>query len=77
MYMYMHVQAQIHVHTHVYTMCQEEGQRWDLYRTVLHCRIYALCYVLYSRKYWWELNLVVGPQIAIAKILADLNLAVR
>ena len=33
--------------------------------------------VPYSRKYWWELNLVVGPQIAIAKILADLNLVVR
>ena len=30
-----------------------------------------------SRKYWRELNLEVGPQIAIAKILADLNLAVR
>ena len=30
----------------------------------------------YSRKYWQELNLAVGPQIAIAKILADLNLAV-
>ena len=25
-----------------------------------------LC-VPYSWKYWWELNLVVGPQIAIAK----------
>ena len=22
----------------------------------------------YSRKYWWELNLAVGPQITIAKI---------
>ena len=31
----------------------------------------------YSRKYWRELNLAVGLQIAIAKILADLNLAVR
>ena len=31
----------------------------------------------YSRKYWWELNLVVEPKIAIARILADLNLAVR
>ena len=30
----------------------------------------------YSQKYWWELKLAVGPQIAIAKILADLNLAV-
>ena len=33
--------------------------------------------VLYSRKYWRELNLVVEPKIAIARILADLNLAVR
>ena len=32
-------------------------------------------HVLYNRKYWRELNLAVGPQIAIAKILADLNLA--
>ena len=31
----------------------------------------------YSRKYWRELNLVVGSQIAIAKALADFNLAVR
>ena len=35
-----------------------------------------LTYIPYSRKYWRELNLAVGPQIAIAKILADLNLAV-
>ena len=27
----------------------------------------------YSRKYWQELNLAVGPKIAIAKMLADLN----
>ena len=27
-------------------------------------------------EYWWEL-IEVGPQIAIEKILADLNLAVR
>ena len=32
--------------------------------------------VPYSRKYWQELNWAVGPQIAIAKILVDLNLAV-
>ena len=31
----------------------------------------------YSRKYWQELNLAVEPKIAIARILADLNLAVR
>ena len=30
----------------------------------------------YSRKYWRELNLVVEPKIAIARILMDLNLAV-
>ena len=30
----------------------------------------------YSRKYWRELNLAVDPKIAIARILADLNLAV-
>ena len=31
----------------------------------------------HSRKYWQELNLAVEPKIAIARILADLNLAVR
>ena len=31
----------------------------------------------YNRKYWWELNLAVEPKIAIARILADLNLVVR
>ena len=31
----------------------------------------------YSRKYWRELNLAVEPKIAIARILTDLNLAVR
>ena len=30
----------------------------------------------YSRRYWQELNLAVGPLIAIAKILVDFNLAV-
>ncbi len=34
-------------------------------------------YVPYNRKYWRELNLAVEPKIAIAIILADLNLAVR
>ena len=33
--------------------------------------------ILYSRKYWRKLNLAVEPQIAIARILADLNLAFR
>ena len=31
----------------------------------------------YNQKDWQELNLVVGSQIAITNILADLNLAVR
>ena len=30
----------------------------------------------YSWKYWQELNLAVEPKIAIARILANLNLAV-
>ena len=29
-----------------------------------------------GEKYWRELNLAVGPQIAIAKVLTDLNLVV-
>ena len=32
--------------------------------------------LLYSRKYWQELNLAVWSQTAIIKILADFNLAV-
>ena len=31
----------------------------------------------YSRIYWRELNLVVGSQMAIVKVLADFNLVVR
>ena len=30
----------------------------------------------YNWKYWWESNLAVEPKIAIARILADLNLAI-
>ena len=37
----------------------------------------TLYYIPYSRKYWRALNLAVEPKIAIARILADLNLAVR
>ena len=33
-------------------------------------------FIPYSRKYWRELNLTVGSQIAISYVLADLNLAV-
>ena len=33
--------------------------------------------LLYSWKYWRELNLAVEPKIAIGRILVDLNLAVR
>ena len=33
-------------------------------------------YIPYSRKYWRELNLAVGSQIAISNVLADLNLVV-
>ena len=33
--------------------------------------------ILYSQKYWQKLNSAVEPKITIARILADLNLAVR
>ena len=33
--------------------------------------------IMYSHIHWQELNLAVGTQIAIAKILADLNLTVQ
>ena len=38
---------------------------------------YSTALVLYSRKYWQELNLVVEPKITTPRILAHLNLAVR
>ena len=34
-------------------------------------------YNMYGQKYWQELNLAVGSQIAISNVLADLNLAVQ
>ena len=37
----------------------------------------CLWWLPYSRKYWRALNLAVEPKIAIARLLADLNLAVR
>ena len=44
----------------------------------LHYAVLYMCADLpYSWKYWRELNLVVEPKITIARILADLNLAVR
>ena len=42
-----------------------------------NCPVYAMLIVLtelmlpYSRKYWWQLNLAVGSQIAILNVLAD------
>ena len=53
---------------------------------LVHSQRYLMCnhgssiqtnVLLYSRKYWRELNLAVEPKIAIARILADLNLVVR
>ena len=40
------------------------------------CVCIMCMYVLYSWKYWWELNLAVEPQITITRILVDLNLVV-
>ena len=39
--------------------------------------IHNVASIPYSRKYWQELNLAVGSQIAIAMILADFNLVVQ
>ena len=36
-----------------------------------------ILYIPYSQKYWRELNLAIESKIAIARILTDLNLAVR
>ena len=41
------------------------------------CHWLSITQLPYSRKYWRELNLAVEPKIAITRILADLNLAVR
>ena len=37
---------------------------------------HPISHIMYSRKYWQELNLAIGLQMAIAKVLADFNLAV-
>ena len=50
---------------------------WNVIRNLITPQIGLANEVPYSRKYWWELNLAVEPKIAIARILADLNLAVR
>ena len=64
---------------------------WDLYTSAtvnaLHTSLvevhFCLCNFImfdtipYSYKYWWELNLVVDPKIAIGTVLANLNLVVR
>ena len=47
------------------------------YFVVMVLEVVLICYLTYSRKYWLALNLAVEPKIAIARILADLNLAVR
>ena len=51
--------------------------REEEYTENRECRIHKIQRIPYTRKYWRELNLAVGLLIAIAKILADLNLAVR
>ena len=58
----MHVHVHYVVHVHVHY--------------VVHVHIMCTC-IPYSRKYWRELNLVVEPKITIARIFADLSLAVR
>ena len=51
----------------------------DITLVILRTSDAYICLIIlpYSRKYWRELNLAVEPKIAIARILADLNLAVR
>ena len=43
---------------------------------LLALKINGYTHLSYSRKYWRELNLAVEPKVAIARILADLNLAI-
>ena len=48
--------------------------------SAIYYNVIILCVrilIPYSRKYWQALNLAVEPKIAIPRILADLNLAVR
>ena len=53
------------------------GSRSRIIKALLFLTCMLSVHILYSRKYWRELNLAVEPKIAIARILADLNLAVR
>ena len=54
--------------------CMSNNANGSVTRTILNLESFGLPY---SRKYWRELNLAVGSQMAIAKALADFNLAVR
>ena len=68
------------------TMDCQYGQQYYKPRTTLNKRVRlqgtrkmgCKAHIIpYSRKYWRALNLAVEPKIAIERILADLNLAVR
>ena len=53
--------------------CIKESKSYMyMYMYVSRCQyctiIYMYIHVLYSQKYWWELNLMVGSQIPIIKI---------
>ena len=64
--------------THTIEVIQRMYNTWEILAKFLYCCVYLSMPILpYSRKYWRELNLVVEPKIAIARILSDLNLAVR
>ena len=48
-------------------MTSQRYYRGFFVRTHSHTHTSQLTCIPYSWKYWWELNLVVGPKIAIAK----------
>ena len=75
-----HTDTQSHTHTHIHT-----SHAWCIWWPGwavgaggggISASIYLIT-IPYSRKYWRALNLAVEPQIAIRRILVDLNLAVR
>ena len=59
-------------------ICMLDPGEIDVNYTILSERLkFYHTMLLYSQKYWRELNLAVEPKIAITRILADLNLAVQ
>ena len=73
------LEGEVASHLQTIAECKARIREDEMVRRKLHNTIQELkgTAIPYSWKYWRELNLAVEPKIAIARILMDLNLAVR